>query len=518
MNLKERITSHPWIFVGLFFAAFILAAGLVNLQRAPLWWDEGWTLLVARNWVELGHYGRILNGELDSAGMAGHFPVVASVALSFKLLGVGVWQGRLPGLLYTFGAFILMFFLADRLYNRKVARLTIFVLVFLYPLAQTNPILSGRQVLGDMPVVFFLLAGYACFLFAWRWPLVAVPLSTCFWGVAIETKAQTLPFWLLAMIVPLVVVVVQRRWKSGSFLLISLIGSWYFSRLIGLFQNYLLSGHTVSSQPVEGIYETIAFVPDLINVRLRALLVVGITGLPLFFGLMYYVWDTYKNRRWVSITEGEEDVKLSMFVFAGSWFGWFVLLSNSGPRYLATPIFIGSIFVGAMLYALTDQLDIKSTVNHAAQVLKLQRFDRKGLGAIFGILIAVPMAVVTLVFAYPNVFHNDQSAIEVADYVNSNSETDALIESYDSELFLFLNRRYHYPPDQVFVPLMQRYMFEQDFEVDYDPLQADPDYLIIGPTSAAWRVYDSVLNLGEFHLLQNYGRYLLYERVRESEY
>ncbi len=35
-----------------------IVAGLLRLVAVPpLWWDEGWTLTVARNWVESGHYG-----------------------------------------------------------------------------------------------------------------------------------------------------------------------------------------------------------------------------------------------------------------------------------------------------------------------------------------------------------------------------------------------------------------------------------------------------------------------------
>jgi hypothetical protein len=34
-----------------------IVVGLLRLIAAPLlWWDEGWTLTVARNWVESGHY------------------------------------------------------------------------------------------------------------------------------------------------------------------------------------------------------------------------------------------------------------------------------------------------------------------------------------------------------------------------------------------------------------------------------------------------------------------------------
>ncbi|NOZ06781.1 MAG: hypothetical protein GXP41_10625, partial [Chloroflexi bacterium] len=86
-------------------------------------------------------------------------------------------------------------------------------------------------------------------------------------------------------------------------------------------------------------------------------------------------------------------------------------------------------------------------------------------------------------------------------------------ETYDSELFFLLNRRYHYPPDQIHVDLIRRAP-RQDVPIDYDPLAADPDYLVVGPFSRGWHLYDPVLEAGAFRLIRNYGRYKIYERVR----
>src|SRR5574338_537443 len=76
--------------------------------------------------------------------------IVASVAASFRLFGVGVWQARLVGLLYTYGAFLLLYHLADRLYGRKTAMAAL-ILVILFPLKwQIHPLIVGRQVLGGL--------------------------------------------------------------------------------------------------------------------------------------------------------------------------------------------------------------------------------------------------------------------------------------------------------------------------------------------------------------------------------
>ena len=64
-----------------------------------------------------------------AVSLAAHFPVVASVAASFKLFGIGIWQARVVGLLYTFSAFLLSISIARRLFNRSVAIVALGLLI-----------------------------------------------------------------------------------------------------------------------------------------------------------------------------------------------------------------------------------------------------------------------------------------------------------------------------------------------------------------------------------------------------
>ena len=83
-----------------FAGLFLLAALTIYLDRAPaMLWDEGWTLSVARNWVELGHYGKLSLGEKAPAGLQLAFPVTGLVAFAFKYFGVGLFQARLAPIL-----------------------------------------------------------------------------------------------------------------------------------------------------------------------------------------------------------------------------------------------------------------------------------------------------------------------------------------------------------------------------------------------------------------------------------
>ena len=94
-------------------AALLLMAAVLLVfrsDRSPaIWFDEGWNLSVARNLAVSGFYGELSLGEpapptLLSTGL----PVIAPIATSFRLFGVGGWQGRLPGILFAATSLLLL--------------------------------------------------------------------------------------------------------------------------------------------------------------------------------------------------------------------------------------------------------------------------------------------------------------------------------------------------------------------------------------------------------------------------
>ena len=104
-------------------------------------------------------------GELVPSGLEAAFPVTAVVSFSFRLLGVGVYQARAPGVFFILGTLAVVYYLACRLYNRRIAVTTLLILLFMSPAHRDlHPVLIGRQVLGEMPMMFYLLAGYAFFI------------------------------------------------------------------------------------------------------------------------------------------------------------------------------------------------------------------------------------------------------------------------------------------------------------------------------------------------------------------
>ncbi len=350
------------LFAGSFIGFSLLLLSFVNLGSVPsFWWDEGWTLLVARNWVERGFYGRLLEGQFAPPGLQAAFPVVAPIALSFRMFGVGLWQGRLPGVLFTLASLWMIYYLARRLYSRPVAMGTLFVLVAMLVHPAINPIYNGRMVLADMPVVFYLLAGYMCLLAVFQKQVWFLPLSIMFWGIALETKIQTLPFWLVAVVAPLGLAALRRRWRTARILSVTLVGSLFVARMVVLFQDFILKGHTLPQGVLLGSFETMVAVMNL-QVRMATLTTGLLYGLPTLLGLAFAAWQFIKRYRKLDLDNPEQVIWVSMLWLACSWFGWYMLLSNGGARYLASPCFLAGMFVSAMLYEVTGHFNLPRDV------------------------------------------------------------------------------------------------------------------------------------------------------------
>jgi hypothetical protein len=171
------------------------------------------------------------------------------------------------------------------------------------------------------------------------------------------------------------------------------------------------------------------------------------------------------------------------------------------------------MFAAVMLSDLTSAFNIPATVKSAADTILQLRFKRSNIFSLVAVLlfVLVPITVIKLFFGYAT---PDRSSREVAEFLNAATPSGALIETYDMELFVLLNRRYSHPPDDVHLRLIRHIYLGQNVEVGYDPMAADPDYLVVGTIGRFTRLYDPVLQTGSFRLILERSRYQVYERIR----
>jgi 4-amino-4-deoxy-L-arabinose transferase-like glycosyltransferase len=499
---------------GVLIAVLLIIAGLWNLGGTSPWWDEGWTLSVARTWVERGFYGRLLDGQLAPPGLESAFPTTGLVALSFRLFGVGVWQGRLPIMLCALGALVLMYGLAQRLYNRLVALASLFVLLLMAVHPSLHPLIMGRQVLAEMPMLFCLLAGYTCFLWALRRPLWYLPAAILLWAIALVAKLQAVPFWFISMFVPLVITVAQLQWRVAALLAGGMFGTVIVACALPVLQSALLQGHTAPIAPLLGLYNVTAVVIAP-AVRLSALITLVRNGLPALLGVGYACWQYVRCRR-MRLENPADIVRLALLTFAGSWLLWFLVLSIGWERYLFPATFVSSLFVAALLHDLTSGFKFQATFQQIGLALRRRHLTRQSAGALLAMMIVIttlPLGMQTLFNAYT--VDVDHAAAQTADFLNQNTVPNARIETYETELHFLLDRPYHYPPDQLHVALNRRIFIDSNTPIDYDPLADDPDYLVVGSFGRMWQLYESTLAANAFRLIKTYGAYEIYERIRD---
>src|SRR6266508_712585 len=201
--------------------AVALLLALVNLPYAPrTWFDEGSHLHVPKTLVQHGVYA-----DISSEGYRYYGPTVGvgptvmlPIALVFKLFGVGLLQGRLVIVAYLFVALAAFYAIGRRKHGSLVALLALTLLLASRTFSYDGLIEYGRQVLGEIPGLAFLLLG----TLAWLAALMKgggqrgsfVVLSGLGFGMALVTKNQ------FVLIIPPVLLLIGlldwRYYRAGS--------------------------------------------------------------------------------------------------------------------------------------------------------------------------------------------------------------------------------------------------------------------------------------------------------------
>jgi hypothetical protein len=97
-----------------------------------------------------------------------------------------------------------------------------------------------------------------------------------------------------------------------------------------------------------------------------------------------------------------------------------------------------------MLDDWTNHFDRAWTIKRAGTILKKLRFCTQNLTALTAIvLITMPVGQALTVLYGAYVVDPDDSINDTLYFLNTATPPNALIETYESELFFLLNRRYH---------------------------------------------------------------------------
>lgn len=185
---------------------FVLAVFLIifHFTDTPsVWVDEGVFAETAKNlaWhgtlglqTEPGVFFSMRNFLLSTS-----YPVIFPVAGSFAIFGTGIWQARLPMVIYMFLLVVFFYLFVKKKYGFYPAILSILMLLSFSPFYG-----NGRPVQGEVPGLVFLVLG-AWLLLLWeesdfktkKWALLS--------GLAFGLSASTKPIFLLGVSLALVI-------------------------------------------------------------------------------------------------------------------------------------------------------------------------------------------------------------------------------------------------------------------------------------------------------------------------
>lgn len=223
MLLKKPLPLK--VYISLFSILFIISLQLFCIEMSPLpWFDETFFASIARS---LSIDGKLVPGV--SASVMNHEPALAYgpvyfvfTALSFKVLGFGIWQFRIVNLLAGFVAVFLALVIKNQIVKAEklFTRDDIFWYLLLISDIYWNFNLTGGRM--DMTALCFVLSAAVCFNQGTKsGKQYFFVLSGVCWGIAFLTTPRIF-FIALAFFITVVVMFFNRKLSFVKILLIGL--------------------------------------------------------------------------------------------------------------------------------------------------------------------------------------------------------------------------------------------------------------------------------------------------------
>jgi 4-amino-4-deoxy-L-arabinose transferase-like glycosyltransferase len=492
----------------------VLFLSLYNLTDYPLtWFDEGSHLHVPKTLVRFGVYA-----DYSSEGFRHYGPtigvgptVLLPIAAVFWLFGIGLLQARLVMALYLLATVYVFFRLAHTLGGCRLAWVATALLVTTRGAAL---LLYGRQVLGEVPGLCFLVAALWLWFAGWersgRWRLALVGLL---FGLAMVTKYQYLLFlaptlafaWLANL-------VYYRTVPQRVFVLPGLIAATCFA----VWQIYLILylGPGTASENLANLRQftagaALAFSPRLAGESLKLLLsspnYLGALLPALAYGLFAVVSRRREGQRWGIV-----------FVLVAANLSWYVVASIGWWRYAFLGLAMSAVFVARLFHDLTSGFrpDLAATRNDAGRVAS-SLYDR-ALGSAM-IVWLVALFVLPLAETMWEIVSPGSNAPEaMAAYLDEHIPSDVLIETWEPEMGFLTDHNYHFPPAMLLLdavrqvnaggpPVAQMYSVMQENA---------PKYILVGDFGRWVQVYPVDLLSEHYRSVTRVGGYELYE-IRE---
>lgn len=480
-NVSKQVSVILRSIVTVLAVVVVLFLALYNLTDYPTtWFDEGSHLHVPKTLVRFGVYA-----DYSSEGFRYYGPTVGvgptvmlPIAAVFRLFGIGLLQARLVMVLYLLVTVYVFYRLACELGGRQLAWVATALLITSRGVSLLE---YGRQVLGEVPGLFFMVAGLALWFAAWekadwrRLGLVGLLL-----GLAMVTKNQYLlvlaPMLGLAWLANLVY---YRTVPHRVFIIPGLVSIACFA----LWQVYMILylGPATASENLTMLREQTAgaalvFSPELMKESIKYLVsldvYLGMLLPVLVYGFVISLPRQREGQRWGTL-----------FILIIVNLAWYVVASIGWPRYAFPGLAIASLFVASFFHRLTEGFQMGGVA--LWQALKLRQSDlhkhalRWAILVWLAIMITRPLLYIMQQVVSPPV----NAPAAMAAYLDKYVPHEALIETFEPEMGFLTDHNYHFAPTVALQQAVRHVWLDGPPPAEsYDFVQKEhPDYVLVGP-------------------------------------
>jgi len=509
-KIGKLVTVNQKVFTWITLALLVWFFVFFHLTSFPEpWFDEGSHLHVPKTLVNYGVYA-----DYSSDGFRYYGPtigvgptVMLPIAGMFKLFGFGLFQARIVVGLYMLAAVYVFYKLVKDLSNGTLALVATLLLVSSRSILFLN---YGRQILGEVPGLFFLVLGLVLWFANWgnhNWKRLT--LIGLLFGLAMVTKYQYLLFLAPTLILAWFLDIFYYKTASHkNFLIPGIVAAGSFALWQGITLQFMGPATAIENLALlRASAEGAAFSFNPAQI---------IQNLGQLFSRSVYLWalvPALVSGFFVSIPRNREGQKWSiLFLLMSLNLVWFVIASIGWIRYAFLGLAVAGIFIARMFYDATGgfKFDFGGTTKGFWDSL----FSGKGafrwaLAAWLFLIVALPMAKNVLEIAQGG----SRSAEQMAAYLNANVSKDAVIETWDPEMGFFTDHNYHYPPNALLAVAVEQvyaggeqvrdhYTFVQDEQPEYILTGEFSKWVAIYPVDQLWEEYEWVTTVGNYDLFK----------------
>ena len=509
-SLGKFIMKNRKAFLWIFGALAVYFLVFHNLTRFPApWFDEGSHLHVPKTLVKYGVYA-----DISSEGFRYYGPtigvgptVMLPIAAMFKVFGIGLLQARIVMALYLLAAVYVFYCLVEHLDGKWVAWIALALILS----SRSVLILDyGRQLLGEVPGLFFILLAIYLWFSKWNendWKRLA--LIGLLFGLAMITKYQYLLFLAPTLILSWLLDIFYYKTSSHrNFLVTGIIaagsfGVWQLLTLQYLGPSTAMENLALLRASAEGAafnFNLAQLAANFGELTSRAVYL-GALVPALIYGLFISLPRTRDGQKWSVL-----------FLLVALNLVWYVVASIGWIRYAFLGLTLSSIFIARLFSDITDGFRFDLDAGWFRSLFEGRNAPKFAVTLWLLAIIMIPLAKSVLEIAAPVPAYAQQMSA----YLDANIAQDAVIETWDPEMGFLTDHNYHYPPNALLaVAVNQVYYGGEPVQDRYDFVQTEhPDYLLAGEFSKWTEIYPLEELTSEYELIQTFGDYDLYERIK----